>query len=65
MNDDIFRSFVNRTRQILSNALVSVLLEQSRNTSQININLLNTRSDNVMLQVLNNFGAMLYRDNKR
>ena len=59
MNDDILRSFVNRTLHISSNAHVLVFVKTVKEyrllAKQITMNLLNTRGDNVIMQVLKYF----------
>ena len=58
MNDDILRSFVNRTLHISSNAHVLVFVKTLKEyrllAKQITMNL-NTRGDNVIMQVLKYF----------
>ena len=59
MNDDILRSFVSRTLHISSNVYVLVFVKTVKEyrllAKQITMNLLDTRSDNVILQVLKYF----------
>ena len=58
MNDNILRSFVNRTLHISSNAHVLVFVKTVKEyrllAKQITMNL-NTRGDNVIMQVLKYF----------
>ena len=58
MNDNILRSFVNRTLHISSNAHVLVFVKTLKEyrllAKQITMNL-NTRGDNVIMQVLKYF----------
>ena len=59
MNDDILRSFVNRTLHISSNVHVLVFVKTVKEyrllAKQITMNLLDTRSNSVIMQELKYF----------
>ena len=73
MNDNILRSFVNRTLHISSNAHVLVFVKTLKEyrllAKQITMNLLDTRSDNVIIQVLTlnlrGGGQLAHRESKK